>query len=110
MGFFNSEIVQEELDEITRLQNLIYGEIQKFPSMNVSERLKHIELLEELLEKQEILYARLSLSDDPAAIKTKENIERYAVMMGISTDMKMNSIFDNVRIAIKNMKDYLSNA
>ena len=109
MGFFNSEIVQDELDEITRLQDLIHGEIQKFPSMSTSEKLNHIELLEELLEKQEILYARLSLSDDPAAKQTKENIERYASMMGIPTDMKMNSIFDNVRIVIKNMKEYLNN-
>ena len=44
MGFFNSEIVQDELDEITRLQDLIYGEIQKFPSMSTSEKLNHIEL------------------------------------------------------------------
>ena len=38
-----------------------------FPKKNQVEKLFHVSLLEKLIEKQSILYTRLSLSDDPAA-------------------------------------------
>ena len=34
----------------------------------------HIDCLERLIEKQKVLYTRLSLSDDPMAKQMKENI------------------------------------
>ena len=35
--------------------------------MNTEEKLFHVAMIEKLLEKQKVLYARLSLSDDPEA-------------------------------------------
>ena len=34
-------------------------------TMNKKEKIEHIKLLQTLVDKQKILYARLSLSDDP---------------------------------------------
>ena len=39
---------------------------------------QHVEMLEELLKKQKILYTRLSLSEDPEAKLMKENIIKSA--------------------------------
>ena len=42
-----------------------------------------LRFLKDLIEKQKILYTRLSLSDDPEAKKMKENIIESASMMGL---------------------------
>ena len=67
MSFFDSEFVRSEMVEISELQEDIYGNVFKFPSMSKEDKIKHVELLEKLLSKQQTLYTRLSLSDDPEA-------------------------------------------
>ena len=74
MSFFDSEIVQEEMKEITRLQEAVYSKVFAFAHMGKTEKLEHVELLETLLKKQQVLYTRLSLSDDPQAKLMKDNI------------------------------------
>ena len=39
--------------------------------MTKEDKIKHIDLLSRLLEKQKVLYTRLSLSDDPEGPKTE---------------------------------------
>ena len=47
--FFDSEIVQEELEEINKLQQEIYGNAFDFPSLSREERLEHIESFENII-------------------------------------------------------------
>ena len=94
--FIDSEVVRAEMTEISELQEDIYQNVFNFPKMNQEEKLFHVSLLERLIEKQRILYTRLSLSDDPAAKKMKENITDSAKMMGLPDDTDMNSIFGNM--------------
>ena len=56
MSFFNSELVREEMDEISRLQDKVYQKVWEFPSMDKDGKLEHVEMLSDLLEKQKILY------------------------------------------------------
>ena len=65
MSFFRSEMVQKELKEITDLQQEIYQKVFEFPTMDRDEKIKHVEKLGDLLDKQRVLYTRLKLSDDP---------------------------------------------
>ena len=58
--FFESEIIQEELSEINRMQEQIYGSLMAFSAMSSEEKLEHIDLLKTLLEKQRVMYTRLS--------------------------------------------------
>ena len=62
MSFFNSEVVRAEMTEIGELQEEVYQNVFKFPSMSKEEKLNHVKVLERLLEKQKVLYTRLSLS------------------------------------------------
>ena len=55
------------MKDIETLQKKVYGNVFNFPNMNREDKILHIELLEELIEKQQIFYKRLSLSDDPKA-------------------------------------------
>ena len=59
------------------------------------------------MNKQQVLYTRLKLSDDPEAIKMKERIKDSAQMMGLPPNVDMNVIFNNMSSVIKKMKDEL---
>ena len=80
MSFFDSEVVRAEVAHIAEMQEDIYQSVWKFASFDDTEKLRHVTLLQDLLEKQRVLYTRLSLSDDPEAKKMKENI-----MAGLAT-------------------------
>ena len=69
--FFDSEIVREELQEINQLQMSIYRNAMKFGTFSREDKVDHIERLTELLERQKVMYTRISLSDDPEAIELK---------------------------------------
>jgi hypothetical protein len=104
MSFFESEVVRAEMSEISELQEEVYSSVFNFPLMNKGDRLQHIELLERLLEKQKVLYTRLSLSDDPEAIEMKSRIIDSAKMMGLPDNIDINVIFNNMTRVIEVMK------
>jgi hypothetical protein len=109
MSFFKSEFVQKEMEDITKLQEKIYESVFKFPTMSNDDKLEHIDMLEELLQKQKILYTRLSLSEDPQAIKMKENIVKEATMLGFPPDVDIGFVFANMATMIQNMKKTIQN-
>ena len=104
MKFFQSPVVRAEMAEISELQEEVYSNIFKFPSMKKEDQLYHVELLTRLIEKQQILYARLSLSDDPDALKMKENIIESASMMGIPNNVDMSKVFDQMSTMVQTLK------
>ena len=105
--FFESEIIQEELSEINRMQEQIYGSLMAFSAMSSEEKLEHIDLLKTLLEKQRVMYTRLSLSDDPQAIEMKENLRKSVTLMGFPPETDMQTLFDSMNATIKSLKDYI---
>ena len=107
MSFFDSDIVRAEMAEISILQEDIYSNLFAFPTMTVEEKKFHVALLEKLLNKQMVLYTRLSLSDDPEAIQMKEKIIESAQMMGLPEDMHINAVFENMKALIGVMKSQL---
>ena len=104
MTFFQSDVVRAELAEIQELQEEIYGNVFKFPSMPKEDKQYHVEVLERLIEKQKVLYTRLSLSDDPDAKKMKENILKGAADMGLPTNVDMNLLFNDLYKMVDVMK------
>jgi len=109
LSFFESDIVRKEMTDIQDLQEEVYGSVFNFPQMDNESKAEHIELLMELLEKQKVLYARMSLSNDPAAKKMKDNIQESAVMMGMPRDVDMATVFTNMEKMIGVMKQQVDN-
>ena len=107
MSFFDSEVVRAEMTEISELQEDVYRNVFKFPTMNNEEKLFHVSMLERLIEKQKILYTRLSLSDDPEAIEMKEKIMESATMMGLPPGSDMSTVFNNMSKMLEVMKDQI---
>ena len=93
--------------EISELQEEVYSNIFKFPSMTKEDQLYHVDILNRLLEKQKVLYARLSLSDDPDAKKMKENIIQSASMMGVPSNVDMSKIFNQMSEMVDVLKDQI---
>ena len=104
MSFFDSEIVRSEMAEIHELQEDVYENFMRFPYMNNADRAHHINHLSKLLEKQKIVYARLSLSDDPDAKEMKEKIMESAKSMGLPADVDVGKMFDQMSEVIDMMK------
>lgn len=107
MSFFQSEVVRAEMAEISELQEEIYHNVFDFPRMEKEDKIYHVSLLQRLLEKQQILYTRLSLSEDSEAKKMKERIMESATMMGLPADVDMNVIFNNMSKLIDVMKEQI---
>ena len=104
MTFFQSDVVRAELAQIQELQEEVYGALFKFPSMPKEDKQYHIDCLERLIEKQKVLYTRLSLSDDPQAKVMKENILKGAQDMGLPTNVDMNLVFNDIYKMVDVMK------
>ena len=78
-----------------------------FFKMSKDDKIKHVDLLQKLLNKQQILYTRLSLSDDPEAKNMKKKIAESAAMMGLEKDVDMNVIFSNMSKLIDVMREQI---
>ena len=104
MSFFDSEIVRAEMAEIHELQEDVYENFMRFPYMNNADKTHHINQLSKLIDKQKIVYARLSLSDDPDAKEMKESILQSAKSMGLPADVDVAKMFDQMSEVIDMMK------
>ena len=104
MSFFDSRLVKEEMFEINNLQEQVYENVFKFSEMTDEQKIDHINILENLLEKQKVLYTRLSLSDDPEAIKIKNDIIDSIALMGMPKNMDVNVVLNNMSKVIQKMK------
>ena len=107
MSFFESDVVRAELAEISELQEEVYTNVFKFPSMTKEDKLYHVKILQRLIEKQKVLYTRLSLSDDPEAKVMKESIIESAKQMGFPSNMDMNIMFSQMYKMVEMMKSQL---
>ena len=104
MSFFDSEVVRAEMAEIHELQEEVYTNVFKFPTMSKEDQLYHVEILERLLNKQRVLFTRVSLSDDPEAKEMKKNILEGARQMGLPTNVDMNILFANMNNMVSMMR------
>ena len=107
MSFFKSEVVRAEMAEIHELQQEVYSNVFKFQNMSSADKKYHIEILERLMEKQQVMYTRLSLSDDSDAKVMKKQIEESAVMMGLPKNANMNQVFKDMTKMVEIMKNQL---
>ena len=105
--FFKSEVVRAEMTEISELQEEVYSNVFEFPRMSVEDQRYHVNLLERLIYKQQILYTRLSLSDDPQAQRMKEDICKGATDMGLPANTDINILFNNMTQMLNMMKQQI---
>ena len=94
--FFDSKIVQQSLKEITDIQEEIFNSLFTYRTFTEEDKQEHIDKLRSLIEKQRIMYARLTLTDDPEAIELKQKIEQSALMLGFPEGTNMSEVFNTM--------------
>ena len=94
--FFDSKIVQQSMKEITDIQEEIFNSLFTYRTFTNEDKEEHIDKLRSLIEKQRIMYTRLTLTDDPEAIELKQKIEQSALMLGFPEGTNMSEVFDTM--------------
>ena len=75
--------------------------------MSKEDKIEHVDMLSDLLEKQRVMYTRLSLSDDPKAVEMKENLVKSVAMVGFPKETDINVLFNSMSATIESLKDYI---
>lgn len=107
MSFFSAEIVKKEMESMQQLYQEISKKMYLFPFLSREEREEVVNQIDALIDKQEILYTRVSLSDDQDAIEFKEQFRIQAKQMGIPSSMIGPEVFKNAKRSIQMMKESL---
>lgn len=105
--FFKSEMVRGDIQEMAELQQFCMRSMVAFPVLPPEKKMEYFNVLETLIEKQKIFYARLSLSDDPEAIEMAESMRDAVVMLGASPNDNIIEMFDDLLKKVGLMKEKL---
>ncbi len=104
MKFFQSEVVQKEL---TQMQDL-YMEINRMGLMlNVSQKKEQLVKMLRLIELQQTMYMRVTLSDDPQAKQMVQQVRNAATMLGMNPNDVNHTFYDTLRDNVQEMIDQL---
>ena len=107
-NFFDSEIVKKELVEINKLQEQVYSRAFGYPLMSREDKVEHIDKLITLLEKQKVMYTRLSLSDSPEAKKMTQTLQKSISSMGFPPGTDMQILFSSMYETIQTLKQNIN--
>ena len=104
MKFFQSEVVQKEL---TQMQDL-YMEINRMGLiLNVSQKKEQLVKMLRLIELQQTMYMRVTLSEDPDAKQLVEQVKNAASMLGMPPDEVGPQFYDKLKDNVNKMIDQL---
>ena len=104
MKFFQSEIVQEELE---RMQNL-YLDINRMGLiLSVDEKREQLQKMLELINVQQTMYMRVTLSDDPDAKQLVNQVKQAASMLGMSPNEVGPQFYDTLKDNVQEMINQL---
>ena len=107
-NFFDSEIVKKELVEINKLQEQVYSRAFGYPFMSREDKVEHIDKLVTRLEKQKVMYTRLSLSDSPEAKKMTQTLQKSISSMGFPPGTDMQILFSSMNETIQTLKQNIN--
>lgn len=105
--FFDSEIVKETMRDLGDMQEELFKQAIYLPTFSKEKRKEHIQLMKDFLEKQKLLFVRMSLSDDPEAIETKEKIMESAKIFGLIEGEGMDQFFNTLNETIEKLEKSL---
>ena len=100
MKFFQSEVVQQEL---TQMQDL-YMDINKMGLMlSLDQKREQLQKMLRLIDLQQTMYMRVSLSDDPDAKQLVDQVKNAAKMLGMPPDEVGPSFYDKLKDNVHKM-------
>tara|TARA_B100000287_G_scaffold216093_1_gene203865 strand:- start:1363 stop:1704 length:342 start_codon:yes stop_codon:yes gene_type:complete len=106
MSFRDSEFVQNEIKIINALQDRLAQMTMAFPQLSPEERDEYVQIVEDLLKKQRILWARVELcqADDPVAKTMANDVRKVMDAVGIPKTVSVSEVFNNIDQMIEALK------
>ena len=100
MNFFQSEVVQKEL---TQMQD-IYMDINRMGLMlNMKQKREQLDKMLRLIELQQTMFMRVTLSDDPDAKQLVDQVKNAAKMLGMPPDEVGPQFYDRLKENVHKM-------
>ncbi len=104
MKFFKSEIVQQELEKMQEL----YLEINRMGLLlSVEDKREQLMKMLQLINLQQTMYMRVSLSEDPDAKRLVQQVRDAASMLGMPPHEIGPQFYDNLKANVQKMIDQL---
>ena len=104
MKFFQSEVVQQELHQMQEL----YMDINRMGLMlSLDQKKEQLQKMMRLIEIQQTMYMRVSLSEDPEAKKLVDQVKNAASMLGMPPENIGPQFYDTLKENVQNMMDQL---
>jgi hypothetical protein len=104
MSFFDSEIVKEEMQNISALSKKSSENLLDLSEQSNEEIKQKVDVLQAMIDKTKIFCMRLSLVDDPEAKQLSDQLQKCASIMGKKTIMEA---LEEVQQRIDSMKEQL---
>tara|TARA_Y100000361_G_scaffold84991_1_gene75383 strand:+ start:8641 stop:8979 length:339 start_codon:yes stop_codon:yes gene_type:complete len=104
--FRDSEFVKSEIRVINELQDKLAEMTLSFPQLDADEREEYVEMVETLLNKQKILWARVELSkeyDETAALMASD-VRKVMDAVGIPKDVSVSNVFGQMDQMVESLK------
>ncbi len=102
--FFDSEQVQDTLQDIEELQRTIQQGMMSYNFMEFWQEEERLEDLEELFEKQQLMYVRMKLSDDPEAKEIVKKMQMSLIDLGMPKGTTVEQMFEQMKVTITNLR------
>ena len=100
MKFFQSEVVQKELEQMQDL----YMEINKMGLMlNSTQKREQLDKMLRLIDLQQTMFMRVTLSDDPDAKQLVEQVKNAASMLGMPKEEVGPQFYDKLKENVHKM-------
>ena len=100
MKFFQSEVVQQELHQMQEL----YMDINRMGLMlSVDQKKEQLQKMLRLIDLQQTMYMRVTLSDDPDAKQLVEQVKNAASMLGMPKDEVGPQFYDKLKENVHKM-------
>ena len=100
MKFFQSEVVQQELHQMQEL----YMDINKMGLMlSLDQKKEQLQKMLRLIDLQQTMYMRVTLSDDPDAKQLVEQVKNAASMLGMPKDEVGPQFYDKLKENVHKM-------
>ena len=94
MKFFQSEVVQKEL---TQMQDL-YMDINRMGLMlNLDQKREQLQKMLRLIDLQQTMYMRVTLSEDPDAKQLVDQVKNAAKMLGMPPNEVGPQFYDKLK-------------
>ena len=99
-NFFKSEVVQKELRDMGEL----YMEINRMGLvLSIDEKREQLHKMMRLIEIQQTMYMRVSLSEDPEAKKLVDQVKNAAAMLGMPKEEIGPQFYDKLKENVRKM-------